>query len=103
MEQAVDIRYVVLHTPGPEWVIGVHFTEQPGVRDHVLHYRRLLEQGKLELGGPFVTADSGGMMVPSAGVSQEEIEAFAASDPAVQQGLLKYELRPWYVAMKQPG
>jgi len=29
----------------------------------------------------------------------EELEAFAASDPAVKDGLLKCEVRTWYVAM----
>jgi hypothetical protein len=35
------------------------------------------------------------MMVATKDVSQEELEALAASDPAVQSGLLIYEIRPW--------
>jgi uncharacterized protein YciI len=67
----------------------------------VLHYRQLFEQGKLELGGPFLTPDSGGMMVTTKGVTQEDIESFAAADPAVQSGLLRFEIRPWYTAMER--
>jgi uncharacterized protein YciI len=93
------IRHVVIHTPGPTWLYGVDFRQQPGVGDHVQHYFQLYEQGKLEIGGPFLIPDAGGMMVTTKSVSREEIEAFAADDPAVKSGLLKYEVRPWYNPM----
>ena len=63
--------------------------------------KKLHEQGKLELGGPFLLPDVGGMMITTGEVSQEEIEAFAATDPAVQSGLLIYEIRPWMTAMER--
>jgi uncharacterized protein YciI len=94
------IRYVVLHKPGPAWKYGVDYREQDGVNEHVQHYLKLHEQGKLELGGPFLSPDMGGMMVTTREVSQEEIEAFAVIDPAVQSGLLVYEIRPWMTAME---
>jgi uncharacterized protein YciI len=92
------VQYVVFHRPGPKWVEGVGFREQPGVADHVRHYAGLLEQGKLDRGGPFMT-DDGGMMIAVAEMSGDELEAFAAADPAVQAGLLLYEIKPWFVAM----
>src|SRR6266508_6740354 len=94
------IRFVVIHKPGPKWKYGVDFREQDGVSEHVQHYRKLHEQGKLELGGPFLLPDVGGMMVTTKGILQEEIEAFAAADPAIQSGLLIYEIRPWMTAME---
>ena len=94
------IRYVVIHRPGPKWQTGVDFREQDGVGQHVQHYSMLHEQGKLELGGPFLLPDAGGMMIATKGVAQEELEGFAASDPAVQSGLLVYEIRPWLTAME---
>ena len=94
------IRYVLFHTPGPKWQPGVDFREQEGVREHVQHYLHFHEQGKLELGGPFLVQDAGGMMIATRDVSQEELEAFAASDPAVRSGLLLYEVRPWLTAME---
>ena len=94
------IRYVVFHTPGPTWKHGIDFREQDGVGEHVQHYLKLHEQGKLELGGPFLLQDAGGMMVATRDVSQEELETFAAADPAVKAGLLRYEVRPWYTAME---
>jgi uncharacterized protein YciI len=60
----------------------------------------LHRQGKRELGGPFLLQDAGGMMVATKDVPQEELETFAAADPAVQAGLLIYEIRPWFTAME---
>jgi hypothetical protein len=40
------------------------------------------------------------MMVATKDVSQEELEALAASDPAVQAGLLVYEVRLWLTVME---
>jgi uncharacterized protein YciI len=82
------------------WQYGVDFRQQEGVGEHVQHYLKLYEQGKLQLGGPFLIPDEGGMMVTTKDVSQEEIETFAAADPAVQSGLLIYEIHPWMTAME---
>src|SRR5512147_853530 len=99
-QPARPIRYVVIHKPGPRWQYGVDFRQQEGVGEHVQHYLKLHEQGKLELGGPFLIPDMGGMMVATKDVTREEIEAFAAADPAVESGLLVYEVRPWMTAME---
>jgi hypothetical protein len=62
-----SVRYVVFHTPGPNWQYGVGFREQTGVREHVEHYLKFHEQGKLELGGPFLVQDAGGMTLAPPG------------------------------------
>jgi uncharacterized protein YciI len=95
-------RFIVLHAPGPCWQAGVPAFEQPGVQAHVEHYRQLLASGKLALGGPFLDAEGGGMMIAAAGVSGEELAAFAASDPAVHAQLLSWQVRPWLIGMKAP-
>ncbi len=94
-----DIRHVVLHKPGPAWLAGKSLFEQPGVRAHVEHWRRWLEQGRLQLGGPHLDAAGGGMMIPLAGVPEEDVLAFAHADPAVQDGTLVVEIRPWLIGM----
>lgn len=99
-EMPRPIRYVVFHSPGPKWEYGVDFRKQKDVGQHVQHYLKFHELGKLELGGPFLLQDAGGMMVAIRDVSQAELEAFAASDTAVQSGLLVYEVRPWLTAME---
>ena len=99
----MQIKQVVLHSPGPNWQPGVDAREQPGVMAHIQHYARFHEEGKLLLGGPFTDLDSGGLMIAADEVSREEFETFAASDPSVSSGLLRYEVRTWYVAMAADG
>ena len=73
---------------------------RPDIRDY---YAAVLERGQLEMGGPYVAPDTGGMMIPAAGLSEEAVRTMAAADPAVRAGLLEFEIRPWYVAMKRGG
>ena len=94
-----DIRFVVVHRPGPQWNAELPVFEQPGLQAHVDHYRKLYDAGKLAIGGPFLDEPSGGMMVPAAGVGREEIEAFASDDPAGSAGRLTGDGRTWTAAM----
>ena len=93
-------QYVVFHLPGPAWRPGLPLFEQEGVRLHVAHYATWRDQGKLVMGGPFLDAASGGMMIAAQSVEEEELRAFAAADPAVASGLLAFEVRPWLVGMR---
>jgi uncharacterized protein YciI len=95
-----DIRHVIVHTPGPLWKPGLPSFQQEGVQQHVEHFRRWLDAGKLALGGPFLDAAAGGMMIPAEGLGAEEIKAFAEADPTVVSGLLRAEVREWLVGMK---
>jgi len=92
--------FVVVHRPGPAWQPGVPVFEQLGLQDHVAHYRQWLASGRLVLGGPFMDAAGGGMMIAAPGPTLDEIQAFAAADPAVASGLLGYEVRPWLIGMR---
>jgi len=51
------------------------------------------------LGGPFVD-NTGGMMIAASGLSREEVIRHAGQDPAVQSGLLRFEVRPWLILMR---
>jgi uncharacterized protein YciI len=95
-----DVRFIVIHRPGPRWQPQKSLFEQDGVRDHVAHYRLWLEQGKLLAGGPFLDGFAAGMMVPSAGIPEAEVRAFAQADPAVSSGLLTVDVQRWMVGMK---
>ncbi len=98
---ARDLRFVVVHSPGPAWDASKTPFEQPGLQAHIEHYRAWQVQGKLELGGPFMDGAAGGMMVPTAGVPEAEVRRFAAEDPAVRAGLLRAEVRPWLIGMRR--
>lgn len=75
--------------------------EQPGLGEHVAHYRQLLAAGKLLAGGPFLDGFAAGMMIPEPGQTEQEVNAFAQADPAVQSGLLVAEVHAWMVGMKK--
>ena len=47
-----DIRFVVFHTPGANWLAGKSMFEQPGIMEHIGYFKEPLESGKLALGGP---------------------------------------------------
>jgi uncharacterized protein YciI len=94
-------RYVIIHFPGPKWVPGLDFREQEGIELHVRHYSAVHEAGHLQLGGPFLLPDAGGMMLPDPSLVEEEVRGIAESDPAVKNGLLKVEIRPWSIAMSK--
>lgn len=98
-----DLRHVVFHRPGPTWRHGTPIFEQDGIGAHIEHYRAWLDTGMLEMGGPFVDAAAGGMMISTAGLAEDAIRAHATADPAVASGLLVVEIRPWVVGMNARG
>ena len=89
---------VISHTPGPAWVEGLSFREQPGVEHHLATMRSWLEAGVLVMGGPFLDEGGGGTAVVSF-PSVAGADAAAQADRAVQEGLLVARTRPWLVGM----
>jgi len=96
---APDMRWVIVHVPGPAWQPGRAPFEQPGVAGHVGHYGTWLESGKLSMGGPFLDEGGGGMMITAPGVAEDDVRAFAAAVPAVIAGLLTVHVRRWLVGL----
>jgi uncharacterized protein YciI len=92
--------YVLIHRPGPGWQAGVDFTEQDGIMDHIRFMRRMDDERRMLLGGPFDDEWVGnettpvGMAIIQAG-SDEEAQAMADSDASVQSGLLSVTVRAW--------
>jgi uncharacterized protein YciI len=93
--------FVLFHRPGPKWEVGVGFPSQDGIMDHILFMRRMDEEGRLVLGGPFDDeaagpADGGpvGIAIIEAD-SLEEAKAIGNSDASVQAGLVVFKARPW--------
>ena len=96
-----NLRFIVVHSPGPNWKPGVPAFEQDGLQLHVGHYATLLKPCKLLMGGPFMDEKSGGIMIAEPAVSEEELRQFAAADPAVKAGLLNFEVRSWLVGLQK--
>jgi len=92
--------FALFHSPGPGWADGVGFREQPGVELHYGFMKSLHDRGLLVAGGPFLDSVSPGRAVGVAVIragSAEEATAIANEDPSIDAGLLRVEVRPWYV------
>ncbi len=93
-------RLVVFHSPGPAWESGLPLMQQVGIQAHSAHFAKLLQAGQLELGGPFVDGAGGGMMICKSGIDEDALRMHALSDPAVESGLLQFEIRLWIIGLK---
>lgn len=70
---------------------------------HMENIRRLAEEGKLVVAGPFLGGgELRGIYIFDV-KTVEEAEALTMTDPAIQAGILVMELHPWYgsAAMKK--
>lgn len=65
-------------------------------RGHMDHMRRMADDGKLIMAGPFLDGGELRGIFIFAVETLEEAEALTAADPAVQAGRLTMELHPWY-------
>ncbi|MGB0513399.1 MAG: YciI family protein [Wenzhouxiangellaceae bacterium] len=65
-------------------------------RAHMTNIRRLAEQGKLALAGPFLDDGEFRGIYIFAVDTVEEARQLTATDPAIQAGSLEMELHPWY-------
>ena len=67
-------------------------------RAHLENIQRMARDGKLILAGPFLDRDSlRGIYIFNV-PTLEEAEALTNSDPAIQAGILRMELKEWYGA-----
>jgi uncharacterized protein YciI len=96
--------FVAFQTPGPKWVPGVRYNEQPEFMTHVGYMTELQERGLTVLSGPFmeraggldgVLAD-GGMTIFRATDLDEAIR-IGTDDPTVKSGMLNVEVKMLWV------
>lgn len=91
-------RFVLAHTPGPNWVAGVPYPSQPGIEAHFGFMHGLAEREILLAGGPYDDDVDDGRMVGMAIIQADDLvraEAIAAEDASVQAGLIRVEVRAW--------
>ena len=69
--------------------------------DHLAYLQSLMDAGKVVMGGPFLDETAGGMLVLEDSVTPDEAVQIADADPAVVSGLIRYEMRPWYVTLEE--
>jgi uncharacterized protein YciI len=93
--------FVLFHRTGPRWKPDVPFPEQQGIMDHIGFMRRLDQEQRLVLGGPFDDEPAGPADGGPVGIAiieadgLEAAETMARSDASVLAGLLTVKVRPW--------
>lgn len=84
-------KYIALIGHGPRWLEGKTVYEQgQPVEDHLEAMRRHYDAGVLQLGGPF---DHGGGIAVLSVADERVARAVMDADPAVQAGVMVYEIR----------
>jgi uncharacterized protein YciI len=96
--------FVAFQTPGPKWVQGVQYNEQPEFMDHVGYMLKMQEAGLTVLSGPFMKKEGGlngvladgGMTIFKAADLAEAIK-IGSDDPTVKSGMLNVEVKMMWV------
>jgi uncharacterized protein len=96
--------FVAFHSPGPNWVAGTPYNEQPEFLKHVDYISGLHDKGKIVLSGPFMEEPgglagklaNGGMAILKA-TDLKEATKLGTDDPTVQSGMLKVEMKTFWV------
>ena len=83
--------FVAFHSPGPNWVQGTPYNEQPRFMDHANYISLCHDQGKIVLSGPFMQTP-GGMAIFRA-ADLEEATRLGTDDPTVRSGMLIVEVK----------
>ena len=91
--------FALIHRPGPAWQDGIDYREQPGIERHIGYMRRLFDEGRMVMGGPFL--DDGGGLVLIEAESLDEATTLAGDDPTIRGGLLSAEVHPWRVVFRR--
>lgn len=85
------------YKPGKNWQKGKSISEQD-LYQHRIYHQKLLEKGKIVLGGAFIKTDEGINILKVN--NHEEAKAIAENDPAVKDKVLQVEIQPLYVVFK---
>ena len=96
--------FIVFHRPGPKWIEGTPYNEQPMFKDHVDYISGCHDRGKIVMSGPFMDRPgglagklaSGGMAIFNA-TDLEEATKLGTEDPTVQAGMLNVDIKTWWV------
>ncbi|MFF2996655.1 YciI family protein [Streptomyces sp. NPDC057950] len=93
--------FILTQSPGPKWVEGVVYNEQPEFWTHVKYMEEIHATGNVVLSGPFMESPGGAManggMTIIKNVTLEEATAIAAEDPTVKSGMIYTDVKPWWI------
>lgn len=89
--------HAVIYKAGEKWDKDLQVMEQPFIQDHINYWNKVIPTGKFIWGGPWKKEPGGmGLLIVK---TDEEAQKLVMDDPAVQNGLLVPEIKPWYVGL----
>lgn len=92
--------FVVLREAGSSWVNGKSSREQPYWDEHAEFMNRIIETGKILLGGPF--SDGSGSMVIVKTETEQEARTIFEGDPWLLHNIhQREEVRPWQIFINE--
>lgn len=93
-------QFVMFQNPGPTWIDGIPYNEQPDFPKHVAFVNALHDAGQVILSGPFMKKAGGlageladGGMTVFKAADLEEATRIAEEDPTVKSGMLTVEVK----------
>ena len=100
-EMGMTIYYLFILKKGPGWSPESTPEVERLQKEHLENYRRLKEEGKLMITGPFLDSFQLSGEMRGAGVlkaaSFEEAQEWISTDPMVKVGRLVFELHTWMI------
>ncbi len=66
------------------------------MQPHIAYLKKLFDDGKLVITGPFIDQKRGGMFILDVD-DQNELKQIVDNDPAITSGLAKSEIRPYKI------
>jgi uncharacterized protein YciI len=89
--------FAIIYAPGPNWIQGRSIFDQD-LMQHAQYMQKLLDQGKLELGGPF-SDSTGGMAIIDA-TDPTAARNIMENDPAILNGIFTAKVHPWFIVFR---
>mgnify|MGYP003583853041 CR=1 FL=1 len=96
--------YVVFQSPGPKWVDGTPYNEQPEFMDHANYISSCHDKGQVVLSGPFMKEEGGlegkledGGFTIFKAANFAEATKLGTEDPTVKSGMLKVDIKTLWV------
>jgi uncharacterized protein YciI len=86
--------FSIRYSQGKNYDLNKSIYEQD-LFEHGYYMKRLLEEGKLLLAGPF-TDNSGGQVILKA-EDENEVKEILSHDPAIIKNIFSYELKTWNI------
>ena len=88
--------FVVISSAGPNRDLSKGTREQPFWDEHAAFIDRLVDQGSIFMGGPFV--DEGGSLLIFNAEDENEVREKMKNDPWLERGILKQEsIKRWQI------